>query len=196
MNKHITYLKQQTRNLSPKLQDLVNYVLDDPKFSTWPGSCDKHHAHDGGLVEHTAEVFDGCLFAIENTKLPLDANVLRVAAIWHDYGKLWDYEHNPNFGSPMAGHDGTREWRKTSAGKLVRHLPRSYSEFTYAARTSGDKFEDTFIEAVSHCILAHHGHLNWGSPVEPKTPEAWALHLSDMLSVQCLARVKSPAIHQ
>lgn len=32
-----------------------------------------------------------------------------------------------------------------------------------------------------HCILAHHGKLEWGSPVEPKTREAMVIHLADMI---------------
>jgi 23S rRNA maturation-related 3'-5' exoribonuclease YhaM len=37
-------------------------------------------------------------------------------------------------------------------------------------------------DAVIHCMLSHHGRREWGSPVEPVTPEAYILHVADMLS--------------
>lgn len=200
MNKHLQYLKDCTLLLNPKDQHLVNVVLDDPRFIIWPGSCDKHHAHEGGLVEHTAEVFAGCMFAAGQAKVDIDIDVLKIAAIWHDYGKLWDYERNPNF--PIDGQGRCIAppekkdwpWIKTSAGINIRHLSRSYAEFVQAT-VRLEISNNTMLEKISHCILSHHGRLEWGSPVEPKTPEAWALHLSDMMSVQCLARVKSPNKH-
>lgn len=213
MTTDLQYLKSQTADLPGLFQKLADVVLDDPRFTVWPGSCDKHHPYDGGLIEHTSEVFSGCVFpAINNAKVPLDITVLKVAAIWHDYGKIWDYERNPLYLATdqeyRDRHGGipnqpTREetrwpWRKTSHYGKVRHLTRSYAEFLRHAEPLRNKnwpmtpeITDAAIEAISHCILAHHGRLEWGSPVEPKTPEAWALHLSDMMSVKCLARVKS-----
>src|SRR6202008_2041937 len=35
-----------------------------------------------------------------------------------------------------------------------------------------------------HLVIAHHGEKEFGSPVEPKTPEAWALHLVDNLDAK------------
>ena len=41
------------------------------------------------------------------------------------------------------------------------------------------------VNQVGHCILAHHGHKEWGSPVEPITTEARILHFADDLSARC-----------
>ena len=35
---------------------------------------------------------------------------------------------------------------------------------------------------LQHLILSHHGHREWGSPVEPSTPEAVLLHQADMMA--------------
>lgn len=37
-------------------------------------------------------------------------------------------------------------------------------------------------KAVGHCILAHHGRKDWGSPIEPQTQEAYLLHAADTWS--------------
>ncbi|MCX5736386.1 MAG: HD family phosphohydrolase, partial [candidate division NC10 bacterium] len=33
--------------------------------------------------------------------------------------------------------------------------------------------------ALLHCILSHHGELDWGSPKRPKTLEAFVLHYAE-----------------
>ena len=37
---------------------------------------------------------------------------------------------------------------------------------------------------LTHLILSHHGELQYGSPVLPKTPEAFALHYIDNLDAK------------
>ena len=34
---------------------------------------------------------------------------------------------------------------------------------------------------LEHLIVSHHGRREWGSPIEPSTPEAFVLHLIDNL---------------
>jgi 3'-5' exoribonuclease len=144
--------------------DLISQpVLNDPRFGEWPASVDKHHAYVGGLAAHTYEVFD-CL----PSSVGVNFQVLLVAAIWHDYGKLWDYEKNS---------EGI--WVKTPHYKLVRHVSRSYAEFMKAAPSV---VPEELIDQIGHCILAHHGRKEWGSSVEPATPEALALHQADYFS--------------
>jgi 3'-5' exoribonuclease len=55
-----------------------------------------------------------------------------------------------------------------------------------------------------HLIAAHHGELQFGSPVPPKTPEAWALHYVDNLDAKlemlatgyANAKLLGPRIHE
>ena len=41
-----------------------------------------------------------------------------------------------------------------------------------------------------HCVLSHHGALENGSPVVPKTPEAFAFHQIDNLGAQLDAMLR------
>lgn len=142
-------------------------------FDIWPASCPgeshSHHAYDGGLAIHTWEVIDSAIGA--NQQLHDDA-VIVVAGLFHDIGKIWDYNQRP---------DGS--WCKGSHHKMVRHVARSFSEFTQHCMVyRNHDLSATQIENIEHCILSHHGRREWGSPVEPVTPEALLLHQADYFS--------------
>jgi 3'-5' exoribonuclease len=42
-----------------------------------------------------------------------------------------------------------------------------------------NKFPEKLANELVHCILAHHGELEYGSPKKPATAEAMALHFAD-----------------
>ncbi len=155
----------------PTLYTLCELVVYNDNFRIFPASQpDKphsHHAYDGGLVAHTWEV-------IEHLKHTpnVDMDVLLTAAVWHDYGKIYDYYYTQNS-------DGKKIWRKSPHHDLVRHVARSYQMWV---STAEGKISTDYLDTIGHCILAHHGRFEWGSPVEPKTPEALALHNADMMS--------------
>ncbi len=166
--------------LPEEKRQLVRYVINNPLFQTCVGSIGKHHSTEGGLLQHTGEVLNGCLGVCHNAfGVAIDRNVLIVAAVWHDYGKIFTYQRNKENGNWVYGPDA----------EVERHLTRSYREFNLYCAQIGFKDED-FIRAVNHCILSHHGRKEWG-PEEPRTPEAWALHLSDMISVHCFDNGKT-----
>lgn len=148
---------------------LIQEVIDSPAFyeapASAPGSHHQHHAYSGGLMVHTCEVLNLCM------RIDANAPELLVAAILHDFGKCWDYEQN---------NDGV--WVKTAHYGLIRHVARSYTEFMTRA-VQYELATDTR-DRIGHMILAHHGRLAWGSPVEPQTREALILHSADMLSSQ------------
>ncbi len=69
----------------------------------------------------------------------------------------------------------------TLAGNLVGHLVLVDEEITQAciALKFDDKEED--IVVLRHMVLAHHGLLEYGSPVRPRIMEAEILHQIDNL---------------
>jgi len=155
------------RVTSLALRECCRYALGDPRFAKGYGSSvdtsHKHHAYSGGLVVHTAEVVTAAVSMGETVGADLD--VLITAAIWHDFAKIHDYDEHGN---------------GTKYRDLIRHVSGSFAEFTWY----WDVIEHPKYEEISHCILAHHGRKEWGSPVEPQTKEAACLHYADMLSMQ------------
>jgi 3'-5' exoribonuclease len=146
-------------------------ILFKSNFCEFPASNGKHHGHDGGLADHTLEVYEFSKALADLSKVPICPRQLYLAALFHDYGKLWDYKKNP---------DGT--WKYTAHKRQIHHLNRSAAEWVRIANLY--KLDESFIDEVFHAILAHHGRQDWGSPVTPNSPLAWTLHLGDMASAK------------
>lgn len=159
-------------------------VLGHKNFQRWPASVTKHHIYQGGLAVHTSEVLDyalkggGYLDSLEESvatgtrDLRPDFMVLSVAVVMHDFCKIWDY-----------GMDGVGRWVEMPYRRLVRHVSGSHAEFVRLFSGTGLFSEEQYLN-VEHCILAHHGRQEHGSPVEPQTLEALLLHHADIVSAK------------
>jgi len=166
------------------LTGILQPLLNDERFPQWTGSPSQefHHYGKGGLLEHTLEVTQLALLNARHftgSKRVNERNLV-CACICHDWGKIWDYER-----VMVLLHEGStvrvESWQKAPHSKMIHHISRSALEFNAAAR---GKMPDADIESVTHAILAHHGQKAWGSPVSPKSPEAWLLHLCDSISAR------------
>jgi 3'-5' exoribonuclease len=163
----------------PAVRQLVMRAILDEEFqlASGAGSPDKHHYGDGGLLIHTYEVVRHALALAEThhkmTGENLRIDELLVAAVWHDYGKIWDYERTPT------------GWQKTKHAREIHHISRSVLELQSYVTQFPDVVPQGFdIDHVFHMILSHHGRREWGSPVAPHTQEAWILHLADGVSAR------------
>lgn len=160
-------LREMINRHDHELVKTCHHVLDSPKFSTVAGGITKHHKEPGGLLRHTYEVASFAMISLKGGMGGI-GEILLTAAIWHDYGKCWDYEQ-----------DSATTFKATPHWHLIHHVARSYHEFM--RRSEG--IDEVLRDMVGHCILSHHGRREWGSPVEPQTTEALLLHQADMMSV-------------
>lgn len=183
-------LAELTINLSDPnyrpIRDLNFAIANDPKFQKAFGSHERHHAYEGGLLNHTLEVLK---FSIDMARgfreqkwphVAVNCNVLVTAAVFHDYMKIREYDRE--YDKDFDDSDFSPKIVKTDYREKIRHVAGSYAEFLKRAELA--KLNQGFIDAVGHCILAHHGRQEWGSPIEPQTLEAFILHSADMLSMQ------------
>lgn len=152
---------------SSGLRKCCTHVVKHPLFNFRQGSSKRHHVYLGGLAAHTVEVVGIAKQIALTCHLKIDMDVLITAAIFHDYLKIRDYNE-----------DGT----KTIYHDQIRHVSGSYAYWVKIAEDQGISQELT--DAIGHCILAHHGRKEWGSPIEPQTVEAQILHFADMLSME------------
>jgi 3'-5' exoribonuclease len=157
------------------------------------GGSKHHHNYIGGLAVHVADVVRRCLDLSGTDRAPqlyptanVDLTVLLTSAYWHDYGELAEYawKETPGpfselFGSKSDGYVAT-----TPYAKLCGHVVGSAYEFLEVVRGAdlAEADHQATVDAIVHCMLAHHGRKEWGSPVEPATNEAWILHAADMMS--------------
>jgi len=152
----------------PYLSELLEQLFGAEEFAVTfnkaPAAKRYHHACIGGLLEHTLGVVRLCSFAADEHP-EIDRDLLLTAAILHDVGKATSYTMGPVL-------DLTNE------GRLVEHVVEG-ALVAQRAMDSIAGFPQDLRNRLLHAILAHHGALDKGSPVLPKTLEALALHHAD-----------------
>ena len=139
-----------------------------------------HHARRGGLLEHVAQMMR-CSAAICEVYPLLNRDLLLTAVLFHDCGKLWEN------GLPADGFASPFD----ETGELLGHISigaRVLDELwlTLSLDQWNDlrpASEDVRLHLL-HLVLSHHGSHEWGSPVVPKTPEAYVLHHVDNIDAK------------
>ena len=123
-----------------------------------------HHGFVGGLLEHTLSVTKLCNYYIQAYPM-LDKDLLYTAAMCHDIGKVYEL-------SPFPANDYTDE------GQLLGHIVIG-TEMVGERIRKIPGFPQKLANELKHCILSHHGELEYGSPKKPALLEAVALNFAD-----------------
>ncbi len=157
----------------PDFSALLATVFGDAeffeKFATAPAAKVYHHAYLGGLIEHTVAVTEMCDFVGQQYGR-IDRDLLLTASLLHDVGKTLElsFETTIDF---------------TDAGRFLGHVIQGVTFIT--ERAAGLRsFPDDKLQQLLHCVVSHHGELEWGSPKRPKTIEALILHHVDNLDAK------------
>ena len=154
---------------NPYLQELTaSYYLRDEdfirRFKFQSAAKTVHHGFVGGLLEHTLSVTKMCDYFADNYPI-LNRDLLLTAAIFHDIGKIEELSAFP-------------ENDYTDAGQLLGHIMIGAVMVGERIRQIPD-FPVKLGNELKHCILAHHGELEYGSPKKPALAEALALNFAD-----------------
>jgi 3'-5' exoribonuclease len=170
-------IPEMYRQLSAMIGSLANpflrrlaesFFVDDKEFVK--NFCDHsaakavHHGFVGGLLEHTLSVMKLCDYFVSVYPY-LNRDLLLCAALFHDIGKTEELSLFP-------------ENDYTDDGQLLGHIMMGAMWIRERIRTIEGFPERTASELI-HCILAHHGELEYGSPKKPALAEALALSLAD-----------------
>ncbi len=123
-----------------------------------------HHGFAGGLLEHTLSVVRFCEYMAGAYSI-LNKDLLYTAAMCHDIGKTKELSAFPK-------NDYTDD------GQLLGHIVIGVEMVSDAVREIPD-FPEKLASELKHCIIAHHGELEYGSPKKPALPEAFALNFAD-----------------
>jgi 3'-5' exoribonuclease len=146
------------------LNNLVTKIFDDylEQWETVPGAIRVHHAYLAGTFQHSIDTaiiakaiatnIDGC-----------NVDLCVAGALLHDIGKLFVYELN---GSVIS---------YTEYGHLLEHI---VSGIVILDKYRTEENSE-LITLLQHIIAAHHGKLEFGSPVTPKFLEAWIVSYAD-----------------
>ncbi len=147
---------------------LKHYFVEDAelirRFKTSSAAKSVHHGFLGGLLEHTLSVTRLCRYFAKAYPI-LRYDLLITAAIFHDIGKTRELSAFPQ-------NDYTDD------GQLLGHIMMG-AEMIHDGAASITGFPLPLENELKHCILAHHGELEYGSPKKPALAEAMALNLAD-----------------
>lgn len=154
---------------NPYLQKIIRYYFVENeafirRFQGHSAAKSVHHGFAGGLLEHTLSVVKLCEYFVGAYPI-LNKDLLYTAAMCHDIGKTEELSSFPD-------NDYTDD------GQLLGHIVIGVEMMDDAIRTI-DGFPRRLASELKHCIIAHHGELEYGSPKKPALAEALALNFAD-----------------
>lgn len=178
------YLPMTEKNIDEMYQELLGFInsIGNPyfkqllesffvndqefikKFRFSSAAKSVHHGFVGGLVEHTLSVTKLCDFYSKQYPV-LNRDLLLTAAICHDIGKIKEL-------SAFPINDYTDD------GQFLGHIVIGTQMIADKAKDVPN-FPHQLLVQLQHCILAHHGKYEYGSPKLPALIEAVALNYAD-----------------
>lgn len=155
----------------PWIRRLLELLLvEDPvlraAFAKAPAAKSMHHVFLGGLLEHSLSVAGMAERACAHYQ-DLNRDLVMAGVLLHDLGKTAELTYQRSFGY-------------SDAGNLIGHISMEADWISQAAARIPD-FPEQLKLLILHIVLSHHGKLEYGSPVVPKTPEALLVHYLDDL---------------
>ena len=153
-----TYLKSLLEEFFVKDTELVY------KFKKSSAAKTVHHGFIGGLLEHTLSVTNMCDYYAKAYPV-INRDLLITAALIHDIGKTREISQFP-------------ENDYTDEGQFLGHIVMG-CEMVSEKTANIEGFPVELRNELKHCILAHHGEYEYGSPKKPAIIEAVALNFAD-----------------
>lgn len=153
----------------PHLKKILDHFFREDKdfikeFKVHSAAKTLHHGFVSGLLQHTLRVAQLCDF-LSSVYDILDRNLLVTAALLHDIGKVYEL-------TPFPEND------YSDRGQMLGHIYIGARMVNEEIDKDPD-FPEKLATELVHCILAHHGELEFGSPKKPCISEAIALNMAD-----------------
>ena len=153
-----TYMKQLLQAFFVEDEEFIK------KFRKSSAAKTMHHGFVGGLLEHTLSVTTLCDYLCNAYPL-LKRDLLLPVAMFHDMGKVKEISLFP-------------ENDYTDDGQLLGHIMIGCEMLDQKIKNIPG-FPPVLASELKHCILAHHGEYEYGSPKRPALFEAMALNMAD-----------------
>lgn len=154
------------------LREIVRFLLNkyNKQFFESPAAKSNHHAFKGGLAYHTISMIN-IAKSIVDYYPNINRSLLYAGLILHDLGKVIEL-------------DGYEATQYTLEGQLIGHIVLVDQEILVACEEKEIDPSSEEITLLRHVILAHHGELEFGSPVRPQVKEAEIIHYIDQIDAK------------
>ncbi|MPQ42995.1 HD domain-containing protein [Clostridium tarantellae] len=151
--------------------ELNNYFFKNPeflsKFKKGIGGIYQHHNYIGGLAEHTLNV----TYLAKILSYRYDCRYKEIAILsakLHDIGKIKELFFEGPF-------------KYTLQGDMEGHIVIGINMLEEAFKANPTIYSEDFKTRIKACVVQHHGKIEFGSPRDMKTEEAFIVHYSDYL---------------
>ena len=144
----------------------------EEKLMHYPAAKTYHHAYFAGLAYHIVRMLEIGDFICKQRPF-LNPDLIKAGIILHDIAKPEE----------MIAQMGIVTEYSTQ-GRLIGHIVIASSWIVEAALLNDIPSDSELVLGLQHLVLSHHNLGEWGSPVQPQTAEAVALHHIDMLDAK------------
>lgn len=158
---------------SPILKEITKSLYEEhkEKFVKFPAGKTLHHAVVGGLLWHVVSMLRLAKHIVQLYP-EVRKDLLYAGICLHDLGKVIELS---DFIAPEYTKVGNFLGHITIVNMLIDRKAQKLKEEPQYVKEFQKVYE------LMHIISAHHGKLEWGSPVLPQLLEAEVLHQIDML---------------
>ena len=168
-------IKQATSSIvDEEIRAVVSFCVGkvEEKLMHYPAAKTHHHAYFAGLAYHMVRMLEIGEFLCKQRAF-LNPDYIRAGIVLHDIAKPEEMIAQLGIVSDYS-----------VKGKLIGHISMASNWITEAAIKLGIDLDSEKVTALHHLVLSHHNLGEWGSPVQPQTPEAVALHHIDALDAK------------
>ncbi|WP_223068545.1 3'-5' exoribonuclease YhaM family protein [Paenibacillus caui] len=168
-------IKQATASIEDQeIRSIVSFCVDkvEDKLMHYPAAKTHHHAYFAGLAYHVVRMLEIGDFMCRQRPF-LNPDFIKAGIILHDIAKPEEMTAQLGIVSEYS-----------VKGKLVGHISMASNWITEAALRLDIDLDSEKVIGLHHLVLSHHNLGEWGSPVQPQTPEAVALHHIDTLDAK------------
>lgn len=158
---------------NPGIRTLMEKIFGDAEirqsFANAPAAKRWHQPYIGGLLEHTLNVLANSV-SLAGRYPEVSIDIVRAGTLVHDIGKIVEYNVDTFFDT-------------STEGRLIGHLVIG-CEIVERFTAGVENLPRQVVWHIKHIVLSHHGSLEFGSPVVPRTLEALIVHFADDLDAK------------
>ncbi|MFC7680926.1 3'-5' exoribonuclease YhaM family protein [Paenibacillus sp. GCM10028914] len=160
--------------MNPQVRSIVQYCVSkvEDKLMHYPAAKTFHHAYFAGLAYHIVRMLEIGDFICKQRPF-LNPDLIKAGIILHDIAKPEEMIAQMGIVTDYS-----------NQGKLIGHIALASNWIVEAAIQNDISLESEVVLGLQHLVLSHHNLGEWGSPVQPQTAEAVALHHIDNLDAK------------